>query len=80
MQCKTTEHAWEKLKISYEGDSKVKKSKLQTYKGKFESIKMKEEGNIAEYILRGHEIFNVVKGLGGEIGYWKSTKNPTNKI
>ena len=28
MQCKTTKHAWEKLKISYEGASKVKKYKL----------------------------------------------------
>ena len=35
VQCKTTKHAWEKLKISCEGASKVKKSKLQTYKGKF---------------------------------------------
>ena len=33
MQCKTTKHAWEKLKCVYEGVSKVKKSKLQTYKG-----------------------------------------------
>ena len=47
IQCKTTKHAWEKIKISYEGDSKVKKSKLQTYKGQFESLRMKEEENIA---------------------------------
>ena len=47
MQSKTTIHVWEKLKICYEGASKVKKSKLQTYKGKFESLKMKEEKNIA---------------------------------
>ena len=47
MQCKTTKHAWEKLKIAYKWASKVKKSKLQTYKGKFESLKMKEEKNIA---------------------------------
>ena len=43
MQCKTTKHAWEKIKIVYEGASKVKKSKLQTYKWQFESLKMKEE-------------------------------------
>ena len=43
MQCKTTKHAWENLKIAYEGASKVKKYKLQTYKGKFESLKIKEE-------------------------------------
>ena len=33
MQCKTTKHAWEKIKIAYEGASKVKKSKIQTFKG-----------------------------------------------
>ena len=67
MQCKTTKHAWEKLKIAYEGVSKVKKYKLQTYKGQFESLKMKEEENIAKYLLRVDEIVNLIKGLGGEI-------------
>ena len=47
MQCKTTKHAWEKLKTVYEGVCKDKQSKLQTYKGQFESLKMKEEENIA---------------------------------
>ena len=67
MQCKTSKHVLEKLKITYEGDSKVKKSKLQTYKWQFEIVKMKEEENIAEYIPRVDEIVNVIKGLGGEI-------------
>ena len=44
MQCKTTKHAQEKLKCVYEGVSNVKKYKL---KGQFESLKMKEEENIA---------------------------------
>ena len=84
MQSKTTKHAWERLKISYEGDQKVKKYKLQTYKGEFKSLKMKEEENIAEYLLRVYEIVNVIKGLGGEIKekevVEKNTMNPTNKI
>ena len=42
MQCKTTKHAWEKIKCVYQGVSKVKKFKLQTSKGQFESLKMKE--------------------------------------
>ena len=41
MQCKTAKHAWGKLKIVNEGVSKVKQSKLQTKKGKFESLKIK---------------------------------------
>ena len=47
MQCKTTKHAWEKFKTVQEGASKFKQSKLQTYKGQFESLKIKEEENIA---------------------------------
>ena len=48
MQCTSTKQAWDKLKIIYEGESKVKESKLQTYRGQFESLKMKEEENVGE--------------------------------
>ena len=37
------------------------------YKGKFERLKMKEEENIAEYLLRVDEIVNIIKGLGDEL-------------
>ena len=42
MQGTYSKQAWDKLKIIYEGESKVKESKLQTYKGQFERLKMKE--------------------------------------
>ena len=67
MHCKTSKHAWEKLKCIYEGTSKFKESKLHTYKGKFEYLKMKEEENIAEYIQRVDEMVNVIRGIGGEL-------------
>ena len=67
MQCKTSKHGWEKLKCIYEGTSKVKESKLQTYKGQFENLKMKEEENIAKYLLRVNEIVNSIRGIRGEI-------------
>ena len=51
MQCTSAKQAWDKLRIIYEGESKVKESKIQTYKGQFESLKMKEEENVGEYIL-----------------------------
>ena len=41
MRCTTAKQAWDKLKIVYEGTSKVKESNIQTYKGHFESLKMK---------------------------------------
>ena len=67
MQCTSAKQAWDKLKIIYEGESKVKDSKLQTYRGQFESIKMKEEENVGEYLLRADEVVNAIRGLGGKL-------------
>jgi hypothetical protein len=46
MHCKSTKEILNKLQIILEGYVKVKKKKLQTYRGKFEGMKMKEEDNI----------------------------------
>jgi hypothetical protein len=67
MHSKSTKEIWNKLQIIYEGDVKFKKAKLQTYKGKFEILKMKEEENIVEYLLRVDEIVNTIRGLGEEL-------------
>ena len=45
--CKFTKVIWDKLQNIYEGDLKVKATKLQTYRGQFEQLKMKEDENIA---------------------------------
>ena len=59
MRCKTSNEIWNKLWFIYEGKSKLKRSKLQTFKTQFESLKMKEEENISKYFERIDEI---VKG------------------
>ena len=66
MQCTSSKQAWDKLKIIY-GDYKVKESKIQTYKDQFESLKMKEEENVGEYLLWVDEVVNAIKGLGGKL-------------
>jgi hypothetical protein len=65
--CKSAKEIWDKLQNIYEGDSKVKESKLQTYRGQFEQLKMKEDEDIATYFLRVDEIVNAIIGLGEEI-------------
>jgi hypothetical protein len=65
--CKSTKEIWDKLQNIYEGDSKVKAEKLQTYRGQFEQLKMKEDENIAAYLLRVDETVNAIIGLGEEI-------------
>jgi hypothetical protein len=60
--CKSTKDIWEKLQNIYEGDTKVKESKLQTYRGQFKQLKMKEYKNIATYFLRVDETVNAIIG------------------
>ena len=67
MWCKTVKQAWDKLKVIYEGASKVKESNIHTYRGNFETLKMKEDENIGEYLLRVDEVVNVIRGLGGKL-------------
>jgi hypothetical protein len=45
--CKFSKEIWDKLPNIYGGDSKVKAAKLQTYRGQFKQLKMKEDENIA---------------------------------
>jgi hypothetical protein len=65
--CKFAKEIWDKLQNIYEGDSKVKATKLQTYIGQFEQLKMKEDEDIAAYFLRVDEAVNAIIGLGEEI-------------
>jgi hypothetical protein len=51
IHCSSAKEIWEKLQNIYEGDSKFKASKLQTYRGQFEQLNMKEDENIAAYFL-----------------------------
>jgi len=63
MHCKSTKEIWDKLKFIYEGYGKVIQDKLQTYRGQFESPKMKEEENIAKYLQRVDAIVNSFRAL-----------------
>jgi hypothetical protein len=65
--CKSAKEIWDKLRNIYEGDSKVKTAKLQTYRGQFKQLKMKEDEDIAAYFLRVDETVNAIIGLGEEI-------------
>jgi hypothetical protein len=65
--CKSAKYIWDKFRNIYGGDSKVKAAKLQTYRGQFEQLKMKEDENIATYFLRVDETVNAILGLGEEI-------------
>jgi hypothetical protein len=67
MHCKSAKEIWDKLEVVYEGDSKVREAKLQTYRTQFENLKMKEEENIVEYFHRVDEVVNSIREVGEEL-------------
>eukprot|EP00253_Pinus_taeda_P002164 PITA_02164 len=67
MHCTSAKEMWEKLVSLYDGDSKVKKAKLQTHRRQFESLRMEDEEDIATYLLRVAEVVNSLKGLDEKV-------------
>ena len=67
MHCESAKELWDKLKNVYEGDTKVKNAKLQSYRSQFESLKMEESEYIGTYFLCIDEIVNTMRGLGEKV-------------
>ena len=67
MQLKSTKEIWDKIALSYEGDSQVKRAKLQTLRIQYENLKMHNDESIANYFLCIDEIVNCMKNLDEEI-------------
>jgi hypothetical protein len=72
---KSAKEIWDKLQNIYEGDTKVKAAKIQTYRGQFEQLKMKEDEDIIAYFLRVDETVNEIIGLGEEIEEYVIVQN-----
>jgi hypothetical protein len=45
----------------------VKKEKIQTHRRQFESLKMKDEENVASYFLWVIGIVNTIRGIGEKV-------------
>jgi hypothetical protein len=47
----STKDIWDKLQNIYEGDAKVQGAKLQIFRANFEQLKIKEDEDIASYLM-----------------------------
>ena len=63
MHCELAKEIWDKIQNIFEGNNKVNKVKLQTHRGQFESLKTKDEENVAACLLCVYEILNTVNAL-----------------
>ncbi|MCI31862.1 gag-protease polyprotein, partial [Trifolium medium] len=66
-QCTVAKDAWEILKTTHEGTSKVKMSKLQLLTTKFENLRMKEDETIHDFHMNVLDIANTFDSLGEKI-------------
>jgi hypothetical protein len=64
MHLQIAKEMWDKLINNYEGNEKVKDAKLQTFRLKFEQLKMNEDETVSKYFLRIEELVNAMKDLG----------------
>lgn len=58
---------WKKLQNFYEGNDKVKQANLKTHSLAVWKSEMKEEENIASYLLLVDEVVDTIKWLGEKI-------------
>jgi hypothetical protein len=67
MHLQIAKEMWDKFINCYEGNEKVKDAKLQTYRLKFEQLKMNEDEIVSNYFERVEDLVNAMKGLGEKI-------------
>ena len=58
---------WTKLKDIYGGDDNVRRAKVESLRGQFDQMKMREDENIAKYVERIKSSVSVIKASGGDI-------------
>jgi gag-polypeptide of LTR copia-type len=63
---KTSKEAWETLEKAYKGEDRVKQVRLQTLRGEFENLRMKELEDVSDYITRVEMMVNQLKRNGEE--------------
>ena len=62
--CKTAKEIWDKLKVTHEGTSKVKESKIALLSNQYEMFKMQAKESITSWFDRYTTIVNQLNQLG----------------
>ncbi|CAM8966303.1 unnamed protein product [Rhodiola kirilowii] len=64
LNCESAKEAWDTLSTHFEGDDKVKQSKIQMLTSRFEELKMQEDESIKDFNARVCHLVNEASTLG----------------
>lgn len=64
---KTAKEAWEALKTMCLGAERVKKARVQTLKGEFESLSMQDSEQLEDFSMKLYGLLTNIRALGEEI-------------
>ncbi|KAK6145936.1 hypothetical protein DH2020_019805 [Rehmannia glutinosa] len=64
MGAKTAKEAWDKLQEEFQGNEKVRATRLQTLRRKFENLKMLDSETAKDYYSRVNEVVNQLRAYG----------------
>ena len=65
--CKTAFEMWNKLKDIYGGDDNVRRAKVESLRGQFDQMRMREDENFAKYVKIIEASVSAIKASRGEI-------------
>ena len=63
--CKNTHEMWVKVKEIYGGDDNVRRAKVESLRGQFDQMRIREDENVAKYVERIKAIVSSIKASGG---------------
>ena len=65
--CKTAFDMWKKLKEFYRGDDNVRRAKVESLRGQFDQMRMREDENVPKYVERIKASVSAIRASRGEI-------------
>ncbi|CAL1382495.1 unnamed protein product [Linum trigynum] len=63
----TAKEIWDSMKLKFHGSARVKKVQLQTLRGNYELLEMKEEDTITDYFGRVMVVTNAMRSCGEDL-------------
>lgn len=63
--CTTAKHMWDKIKLVHGGDNNVRRAKVESLRGKYDDMRMKEGEHVAQCVNRIKYVVSGIRVVGG---------------